>query len=185
MKFIILATFGNPIPGHLKVLEVYLRCLGHDSEKQTITSDMSTLGYPRNYIQAKSAHFIVDVKDDERGHGILFDPIEFKTSFVSPCVEITKASYGLLDESNYEAINFMDVTSIIQSKISTSQLIINKGEDMNEYFSKDPFPGKPKKLLIDFITKGVIGSVRVKVKDEFVVAGIQIGYLPKPPREDQ
>ena len=61
-------TFGNPVPGRFKLLEISVTCYGHDSEQRTDGKEVTSKGYLRNFILGKKARFLVTVKDDDEGN---------------------------------------------------------------------------------------------------------------------
>eukprot|EP01031_Cornospumella_fuschlensis_P037973 gene37973-46131_t len=169
------AVFGNPCPGLPKILDVYLECEGHDSEKQTESNDMSATGFARNYIAIKNAHFSIMVSDDQQGKGVLQESLRFSTSYVSPMVVITRALYGELDDMS----KVMDVTFNLQALCRERALVIEKDADLDKLFKVDPSPGRNKQLKISYISRGYAGSLRVREKDDCLCAALELGYLPQ------
>lgn len=60
-------TFGNPLPGKKKLLEVSLKSYGHDSESRADSKEITSKGFLKNFILGKKARFLVPVKDDAAG----------------------------------------------------------------------------------------------------------------------
>lgn len=174
------AIFGNPYPGMPKILECHLDCQGHDSERMTVSNEMTETGYTRNYITVKTARFNIVVEDDEKGEGVLTEPLDFATECSAPIIIVIRATYGVLTDLT----KVIDVTNEIQGLVRGNALVIEREMNLNELFKMDPAPGRAKELCIDYITRGFQGNLRVREKNDLLVAGIEIGYPPLPPPDD-
>lgn len=168
-------VFGNPCPNQPKLLDIHLDCQGHDSEKLAESNEMTDTGYARNYIAVKKGRFNVLVHDLPDGRGVLSETIEFSTSYVTPMVVITRALYGELDDLS----KVHDVTYHVQARAHGRALQIDKGTDLAALFKIDPSPGRNKKLKISYISRGYSGNVRVRERDDCLVAGLELGYPPQ------
>ncbi len=176
------AVFGNPLPGLPKLLQVYVDCQGHDSEKVTELNEMQETGYARNFITMKKGRFNIVVEDDvESGRGIMRESLEFLADYASPILIITKAIYGEL----HDLTKCIDVTNEIQSMVVGRTLIIEKDLNLNVFFKRDPSPGRQKQLQIKYITRGFTGNLRVREKNDYLVAGVELGFPPIPPPDDE
>jgi hypothetical protein len=60
-------TFGNPMPGRTKLLEISVTCYGHDSEQRTDGGEVTSKGFLRNFILGKKARYLVSVSDKDDG----------------------------------------------------------------------------------------------------------------------
>lgn len=168
------AVFGNPCPGLPKMLDVYLDCTGHDSEKRAESNEMTDTGFARNFIAVKKGHFNIVVNDSLTGQGVMEQSLDFSTSYVCPMVVITRALYGELDDLT----KVMDVTFDVQAKAHERALVIDKYTDVTALFKVDPSPGRNKKLKIFYISRGYTGNLRVREKDDCLAAGLELGYPP-------
>lgn len=63
-------------------------------------------------------------------------------------------------------------------------LTIERDVNLSKTFKKDPSVGKRKLLKINYITRGFSGNLRVREKDDCLVASVQLGYPPVPPPDD-
>ncbi len=174
------AIFGNPYPGMPKILECHLDCQGHDSERMTESNEMTETGYTRNYVTVKTARFNIVVEDNEQGEGILTEPLDFATECSAPIIIIIRATYGVLGDMT----KIVDVTSEIQGLVRGNSLVIEREFNLNDLFKMDPAPGRQKELSIEYITRGFQGNLRVREKNDLLVAGIELGYPPLPPPDD-
>jgi hypothetical protein len=174
------AIFGNPCPGLPKILECHLDCQGHDSERETLSNEMTETGYARNYITVKTGRFNVVIEDNEKGEGILTEPLDFHTDCSAPIIIVTRATYGILNDLS----KLIDVTNEIQGLVVGNTLTIEREVNLNELFKMDPAPGRPKEIQIDYITRGFQGNVRVRERNDLLIAGIELGYPPLPPPDD-
>lgn len=179
-------TFGNPTPGVDKILECYLDCSGHDSERHTETNEMTDTGYTRNFITIKRERFNILVVDDPvTGQGIMQEKIDFQTDNASPVIVITKATYGEVNPLDKRDVSRMiDVTGVVQNLVEGRQLIIDTSVNLNELFYVDPSPGKRKQLRVEYMTRGFTGNLRVREKDDLLATAIELGYPPVAPPDD-
>ena len=51
------------------------------------------------------------------------------------------------------------------------------------YIYIDPCPGTRKQLTVEYITRGFNGNLRIRERDGFLVAALELGYAPLPPRD--
>eukprot|EP01039_Chlorochromonas_danica_P004092 gene4092-4478_t len=154
-------NFGNPCPGYPKIIEIELDCPGHDSEKLTKSEDMTETGYSTNSITIKQGYFNVLVYDEiETGKGKMQESIEFQINS---------------DNTRY----IMDVTANIQALTHGEALTIPKGTNLTKLFRNDPSPGRKKQLRISYISRGYRGNLRIREKDDYLVAGLELGYPPQ------
>jgi hypothetical protein len=174
------AVFGNPLPGIPKILECHLDCQGHDSERNTESNEMTETGYARNYITVKTARLNCVVEDNEKGEGILTEALDFHTDCSAPIIIVTRATYGILSELQ----KLIDVTNEIQGLVVGNTLKIERELNLKELFKMDPAPGRQKEIQIDYITRGFQGNIRVREKKDLLIAGIELGYPPLPPPDD-
>ena len=179
------ASFGNPSPGVPKMLEVMLESPGHDAERETDSLEMTASGHPRNFITNKSAKIIIPVDDVEGGHGRgiskgkMEESLHFHTDMAAPVIHISRATYGILDDAS----RVVDVTLEVQSMVEGRKLHIGTDVDLTKAFSKDPCPGMRKQLRIAYVTRGFVGAVRVRERNDLFVTTIELGY-PAVPGED-
>jgi hypothetical protein len=175
-------VFGNPLIGCPKILEVSIDCQGHDSEKITSLDEMMDTGYTRNFITMKKARFNIVVEDDmTTGKGIMAESIHFAAEYVSPMLIVTKATYGELDDLT----KLINVTNEVQGLVKGPTLIIERELNLNKYFKVDPSPGRQKELAISYLTRGFTGNLRVREKQDLLFAGVELGYPPIPPPDDE
>ncbi|MEC8392495.1 MAG: hypothetical protein VXZ58_06420, partial [Actinomycetota bacterium] len=178
------ASFGNPLPGVPKMLEIMLESPGHDSERETDSLEMTSSGHPRNFITNKSAKVIIpvdDVKLPQGGpaKGFMEESLNFHTDLAAPTIHITRATYGILSDAS----RVVDVTLEVQSMVEGRKLHIGTEIDLTEKFSKDPCPGMRKQLRIAYVTRGFVGAVRVRERNDLFVTTVELGY-PAVPGED-
>lgn len=166
-------TFGNPIPGCYKLLEVSLVCCGHDSEMRADSKEITSKGFLRNFILGKKARFLISVRDDAEGKGVMSESLLFQTLNVLPLMHIEKALFG--HPSNN--VKQFDVTSTIQNMVTGRLLEIGTEVDLAKTFG-DPCPGVRKVLKIFYCTRGFQGAVRVREKKGCLVAAVEIGFAP-------
>lgn len=178
------ASFGNPSPGVPKMLEVMLESPGHDAERETDSLEMTASGHPRNFITNKSAKIIIPVGDVEGGSGgptkgVMEESLHFHTDMAAPVIHVTRATYGILNDAS----RVVDVTLEVQSMVQGRKLHLGTELDLTRAFSKDPCPGMRKQLRIAYVTRGFIGAVRVRERNDLFVTTIELGY-PAVPGED-
>jgi hypothetical protein len=54
--------------------------------------------------------------------------------------------------------------------------------DLNAAFG-DPCPGVSKILRISYVTRGFTGALRVREKEDLLVAAVELGYTLTPPAD--
>eukprot|EP00981_Chlorochromonas_danica_P000589 scaffold135_cov161-Ochromonas_danica.AAC.1 len=87
--------------------------------------------------------------------------------------------------SRYDEVNsdntryIMDVTANIQALTHGEALTIPKGTNLTKLFRNDPSPGRKKQLRISYISRGYRGNLRIREKDDYLVAGLELGYPPQ------
>lgn len=113
--------------------------------------------------------------------GVMQESLDFQTDYVAPLIIIKRATYGELHNLN----NCIDVTRDIQYMARGRNLEITRDMNLNEIFHKDPCPGRRKQLKIEYIMRGFTGNLRVREKDDCLVANIELGYPPLPPPDDE
>lgn len=113
--------------------------------------------------------------------GVMQESLDFQTDYVAPLIIIKRATYGELHNLN----NCIDVTRDIQYMARGRNLEITREMNLNEIFHKDPCPGRRKQLKIEYIMRGFTGNLRVREKDDCLVANIELGYPPLPPPDDE
>jgi len=178
------AAFGNPSPGTPKILEVSLDCQGHDAERLTESNEMMDNGYARNFITVKKGRFNIVVEDEPlTGKGCMETHLEFRSELCTPVIIVTRATYGEVDSG--DASKLIDVTNDVQGLVQGRTLLIERDLDLNAFFRWDPSPGKRKQLQIHYVTKGFTGNLRVREKNDGLVAAIELGYPPLPPPDDK
>eukprot|EP01034_Spumella_vulgaris_P024631 gene24631-30999_t len=113
------------------------------------------------------------------------ESLTFRTDNASPIIIVTKATYGEFNPINPRDVSRMvDVTSEIQNQVRGRELVIDTDRNLNKMFLIDPSPGKRKQLRVEYVTRGFTGNLRVREKDDCLVAGIELGYPPVPPPDD-
>ena len=176
------AAFGNPAPGKPKILEISVESPGHDAERETDSEEMTSSGHPRNFITNKSAKFCVavqEIKDEGLGgtaKGKLRETVRFSTDLSAPVIHITRATYGILDDP----LRVIDCSLEVQSMVKGRMLHIGTEVNLTKAFSKDPCPGMRKQLRVEYVTRGFIGQVRVREKDDVFITNVELGYPPVP-----
>jgi hypothetical protein len=166
-------VFGNPLPGVKKLLEVAILCHGHDSESLTDSNEVTESGYPRNFIMGKQMKFMIPVQDDMSGHGIMQESLTFNTNNVLPLMRINRAMYG----NPRDLKQLIDVTVECQNLVSGRFLKISTKQDLFKLFG-DPCAGVPKYLRVEYVALGFKGSMRVRERDDLLVAALELGYPP-------
>jgi hypothetical protein len=114
------------------------------------------------------------------------EALDFRTDLSSPVIIVTRATYGEMEGvgGGYDSSKLIDVTSDLQRLVVGKSLCIETGCDLNRLFQFDPSPGKRKQLRIAYMTKGFTGNLRVREKQDLLVAGIELGYPPVNPPDD-
>ncbi|KAJ1379607.1 hypothetical protein B484DRAFT_460406 [Ochromonadaceae sp. CCMP2298] len=119
--------------------------------------------------------------------------LDFRTDLSSPVIIVTRATYGEMEGGSggggsggggFDSSKLIDVTSDLQRLVVGKSLCIETGVDLNRLFQFDPSPGKRKQLHIAYMTKGFTGNLRVREKQDLLVAGIELGYPPVNPPDD-
>ena len=78
----------------------------------------------------------------------------------------------------------VDVTMELQALVTGRLLRVCQDVNLDKVFSKDPAQGLRKQLHFSYTTLGFRGNLRVRERDDYFVAGIQLGYPPVPPRDE-
>ncbi len=55
--------------------------------------------------------------------------------------------------------------------------------NFDDYLS-NPCVGIRKALKFQYVTRGILGCIRVREKDDNLIANVEIGYMPVPPRDE-
>lgn len=174
------AHFGNPDPGKKKLLEVSLICHGHDSERRTDSYEMTPSGYPRNMILGRESKFNIIAEDDKGSKtSSLGESLVFSTYAANPLIVITNALYG----HPTDLVRNIDVTAQIQEFVKGRSLVVPKEVNLDELL-QNPCPGVKKRLYIEYVTRGFQGCIRVREKDDFLIAALELGYPPIPPSDE-
>lgn len=119
----------------------------------------------------KAERFLIVVSDDPKtGQGCMAESLRFETNYAAPIVQITKALYGDFSDT----ARLMDVTLDIQRSVREGVLHISKKDDLLALFGHDPCPGLRKQLRVDYTTRGFVGNMRVREKNNLLVAGIRL-----------
>ena len=165
--------------GSYKLLEINLISVGHDSERLTSSVEASTVGNPLNFITGRPSRFLIPVKDDEFGHGVLSESIVFRCNNVTPIIRVNSAAYGNLKD----VTRLIDVTPEVQGLVTGRELLLDTHVNLGELFIRDPCPGQQKQLRVDYTVTGFQGNLRLKVgiKDDRLVAGLELGFPPAVP----
>ena len=172
--------FTNPSPGVRKLLEVNLRVVGHDSERRTSSVELTRGGSFCNYISATFQRFLIAVNDDVSGRGIMESSLNFSAKLAFPPVLVRNAVYGNLSVM----AQAVDVTPEVQGMVTSHGLRIPKSLTL-ESVLENPCPGFCKKeLRIDYTTRGFIGCVRLREKNDHLIGSLQLGYRTEVPADD-
>lgn len=165
--------------GSYKLLEINLISVGHDSERLTSSVEASTVGNPLNFITGRPSRFLIPVKDDEFGHGRMAESLLFRCNNVMPIIRVNSAVYGNLKD----VTRMIDVTPEIQGLVTGRELLLDKHVNLVDLFIRDPCPGQQKQLRVDYTVTGFQGNLRLKVgiKDDRMVAGLELGFPPAVP----
>jgi len=168
-------AFGDPKPGAKKLIECSLICHGHDSERRTDSYEMTPSGFPRNLILGKNSRFNILTSAD----GKLEEDLIFETYNASPLIVVTKALYG----HPTDLTRCIDVSAITQKFVVGRTFTIDPEINLDELFS-NPCPGAKKNLVVEYVTRGFQGSIRVRERNNCLGACLELGYPPIPPREE-
>ena len=106
----------------------------------------------------------------------------FRTDNASPIIIVTRATYGDIDCGDVSKI--IDVTLDLQAQVKDRTLVLEREVNLNKLFRRDPSPGKRKQLHVAYLTRGFTGNLRVREKDDCLVASVELGYPPVPPPDD-
>lgn len=78
----------------------------------------------------------------------------------------------------------------IDRKYEVTAVVLCRGEcfvfrrlNLDKLFT-NPCRGLRKQLKIDYLTRGFSGSIRVRERNDLLVATVELGYPPVPPRDD-
>ena len=63
------------------------------------------------------------------------------------------------------------------------KLVIDSKSNLNDVFG-DPCPGTRKSLRVHYVTRGFNGNLRIRERDGYLVAALELGYAPLPPRDE-
>jgi hypothetical protein len=172
--------FGsNPNPGNPKQLRISFTVLGHDSERMTLSNEITyPSGFPRNFIMPRNDNVVFEATEDPSGkYAHLIDPIYVVCPKVLTTLEITQGFYGKL--SNYRKV--FDVTAELR-QLSFLQgghkLYISNTDDLESLF-RDPARGVRKELKLSYTSRGFSGTMRIEESKNFLKSSIQIGYIPE------
>lgn len=167
-------AFSNVSPGKMKLLEINLRVVGHDSERRTSSSEITASGFPRNYISGSAARFLVVVTDGEDGRGVLESSIYFSARLTFPPIMVHNAAYGYLKNLS----QVIDVTREVQGLIDFEGLKIPTSLNLDRLFT-NPCAGCPQKQLrIQYSARGICGCLRVRESNDKLMGSVQLGYRP-------
>jgi hypothetical protein len=136
---------------------------------------MTPSGFPRNIILGKNSRFNILTTAD----GTLEEDLVFETYNASPLIVITKALYG----HPTDLTRSVDVSAITQKFVIGRTFQIDPKINLDELFS-NPCPGAKKTLTVEYVTRGFQGSIRVRERNDFLGAVLELGYPPIPPREE-
>ena len=129
--------------------------------------------HDRNFIMGKQTKFIIPVADDLTGKGIMQESLLFNTNNVLPLMRINRAMYG----NPRDMKQLIDVTVEVQNLVNGRLLRIGTNVDLLKLFG-DPCPGVPKFLRVEYVALGFVGCMRVREKDDTLVAALELGYPP-------
>ena len=100
--------FSNPNPGFPKQLRISYTVLGHDSERMTLSSEITyPSGFPRNFIMPRNDKYCAEVVERPGGFAELIQDVYVVCPKVLPTLDITQGFYGHL--TNYRKV--FDVTA--------------------------------------------------------------------------
>lgn len=112
--------------------------------------------------------------------GVMQESLIFQTDYAAPLIIIKRATYGELNNLT----KCIDVTGEIQGQVRGRVLLIEREVDLHRLFKMDPSPGRKKQLIISYMARGFTGNIRVREKEDCLVAAIELGYPPMPPPDD-
>jgi len=131
-------------------------------------------------ILGKNSRFNIVAHDNEKGvdptTSSLEEDLVFSTYAASPLIVVTKGLYGHPTDLKRN----IDVTSQIQLFVKGRSLIIPKEIDLDELL-QNPCPGVKKTLRVEYVTRGFQGTIRVREKNDYLSAALELGYPPLPP----
>ncbi len=55
---------------------------------------------------------------------------------------------------------------------------MEQGLDLSTIFKVDPCPGRKKQLKIEYMSRGLTGNLRVREREDCLVANVALGYPP-------
>lgn len=166
------ATLNNPeASSRQQQLEV-LRALRDEYREMNEEQERKAAGRPETPVAPRKIAYY---------KGLMQESLVFQTDYVSPLIVVKRATYGELGDLN----KCIDVTREVQYQVRGRALDINTDVDLHKLFHKDPSPGRRKQLEVSYIMRGFMGNLRVREKNDCLVAGIQLGYPPVPPPDDE
>ena len=165
-------AFSNPLPGEVKMLEVNIRVLGHDSERMTSSSETTLKGFPRNFVSGCFQRFLIEVTDDVTGRGVMASPLHFSCKLAFAPIVIQNAVYGYLKDLS----QVLDVTREVQGLVDIHGLTLPVDLNLNQLFT-NPSPGSLKQLRISYMSRGIKGCIRVREHSDRLSAKVQLGYI--------
>lgn len=168
--------FGNISPNCAKLIEATVFCQGHDCNAMTSSDEITIFGFPKNVLMQQRMHMTVQVLDDEDGKGVLTTDFEVRSSPSMPLLQIERALYESVTDRKKSA----DITPQLQAFVKGRTLFISKTANLNMMFG-DPCPGVRKQLAVFYVVRGYKGCVRVRERDNKLMAKIELGYPPTPP----
>ena len=167
--------FGsNPLPGRHKQLIIEYYIPGHDADSMTDSNEITASGFQRNTITKKRATIVYEVDEDDMGRSYLDMDVEIRAPEVMPVVEVSRATYGHATDLS----KAFDVTSEVRTLVQASggtTVCIKKDEDLYALF-RDPCRGVRKKLSIEYVVRGYMGTMRVNSQDGHLLADLDLGY---------
>ena len=95
-----------------------------------------------------------------------------------PVIEISRATYG----HPTNLAKAFDVTSEVRTLIQMSggrTVNIKKTENLDALF-RDPCRGVRKKLSVEFVVRGYMGTMRLSTTDGHLDADLDLGFPPPP-----
>jgi hypothetical protein len=167
----------NPVPGMKKFLDVFVVSHGHDSENFTDENEVTQKGYLRNFILGRQTRFFIPVVDLPDGRGSMQESLIFNVNNALPLIKIQRALYG----NPRDLKQLFDVTNNVQCLVDGSIMRISADTSLKKLFG-DPCPGVPKFLRINYAALGFTGALRVRERNDCLVAQLNLGYPPIPDR---
>ena len=107
------------------------------------------------------------------------ESVHFETYNGAPMVSVTRALYGHPTDLQ----KTFSVQNQVQNMVQGRQMVFDPKTKLNELFG-DPCPGTRKALKVEYVTRGFTGNLRIREKDGYLVAALELGYAPLPPRDE-